>query len=80
MTRFLLEHVLGPAAAGAGGFPPASLVTWTLEEPDWLRCWCARWGQPPAAPLRVLALFAFEAHGECNGAGGPRKTVWKVSG
>ncbi|KAG2424363.1 hypothetical protein HXX76_014572 [Chlamydomonas incerta] len=72
LTRFLLEHVLaaatGPAAAagagaGANGFPTASLVTYTLEVPDWLRCWCARWGQPPAAPLRVLALFAYEADG-----------------
>ncbi|KAG2452454.1 hypothetical protein HYH02_002696 [Chlamydomonas schloesseri] len=66
-----VQALSGPVTAGQvpapapvqGGYPTASLVTYTLEVPDWLRCWCARWGQPPAAPLRVLALFAFEADG-----------------
>ncbi|GLC40794.1 hypothetical protein PLESTB_000021900 [Pleodorina starrii] len=57
LTRFLLEHVLA-------GCPTASCVMYTIEVPAWLYGWCARWGHPGNnAPLRVLALFAYEAAG-----------------
>ncbi|GLI68168.1 hypothetical protein VaNZ11_012508 [Volvox africanus] len=56
MTRFLLEHVLA-------AHPSASCVVYTIEVPPWLRAWCARWNHPGNAPLRVLAVFAYEAAG-----------------
>ncbi|GFR49313.1 hypothetical protein Agub_g11336 [Astrephomene gubernaculifera] len=56
LMRHLLEHVLG-------AYPSASCVLYTIEVPQWLRGWCARWGHPGAGPMRVLALFAFDASG-----------------
>ncbi|GIL79596.1 hypothetical protein Vretimale_12299 [Volvox reticuliferus] len=56
MTRFLLEYVLA-------AHPTASCVVYTIEVPPWLRTWCARWNHPGNAPLRVLAVFAYEAVG-----------------
>jgi hypothetical protein len=53
---FLLEHVLS-------SYPTASCVVYTIEVPSWLRTWCARWGHPPNTPLRVMAVFAYEAAG-----------------
>ncbi|EFJ45898.1 hypothetical protein VOLCADRAFT_105783 [Volvox carteri f. nagariensis] len=56
LMRFLLEHILAP-------YPTASCVMYTIEVPPWLRTWCARWGQGSNTPLRILALFAYEAAG-----------------